>query len=66
VFTEFFKHSNGSADLGCGWSLHNQMFRCGCREMVCARVLADVLVGVWKATVPVSIQLPQPDAPTVH
>ena len=66
VFAKFLEHLDGGANLGCGWSLHNQMFRCGCREMVRARVLADDLDGVWKAIVPVSIQLPRPDAPTVH
>ena len=66
VFAKFFEHLDGSANFGCGWSLHNQMFRCGCRAMVCARVLADVLDGVWKAIVPASIQLPRLDAPTIH
>ena len=27
VFAKFLQHLDGSADLGCGWSLHNQMFR---------------------------------------
>ncbi len=66
VFAKFFEHLDGSANLGGGWCLHNQMFRCGCREMVCVRFLADVLDGVWKASVLVAIQLPRPDAPTVH
>ena len=66
VFAELFEHLDGGADLGCGWSVHNQMFRCGCRDLACARVLAGVLVGVWEAIAPVSIQLPRPDAPTVH
>jgi len=36
VFAIFFQHLDGGADLGGGWILHNQMFRCGCREMACA------------------------------
>jgi len=66
VLAEFLEYLNGGVDLICGWCLHNEMFRCGCREMVCARVLADVLDGVWKAIVPVAIQLTRPDVPTVH
>ena len=66
VLAKFLEHFNGGVDLGCRWSLHNHMFKCGRREMVCARVLADVVDGVWKAIVPVSTQLPRLDAPTVH
>ena len=66
VLAKFLEHFNGGVDLGCRWSLHNHMFKCGRREMVCARVLADVVDGVWKAIVPVAIQLTRPDAPTVH
>ena len=42
------------------------IIRRGCSVMVCARVLAGGLAGVWKAIEPVAIQWPRPDVPTVR
>ncbi len=37
AFTELFEHLDGRANLGWGWSLHDDV-RCGCRAKIFERV----------------------------